>query len=695
MSSISLTGIQDDIRDDVRAASHGQPMELPPGSERDAIDAVRFLAADAVEAAGSGHPGTAMALAPLAYQLFTRELRHDPADPDWPDRDRFILSIGHASMLQYAALHLSGYDLRIEDLARFRQTGSRTPGHPERGHTAGIEVSTGPLGQGISMAVGEALAERMLADTFNRPGHAIVDHRTWVVAGDGDMMEGVTSEATSLAGTLGLDRLTVFYDDNHISIEGSTDLAFCEDVARRFDAHGWHIVRVDDVNDLVAVEGAITAARQETERPTLIVVRSHIGYGSPKQGDAAAHGAPLGPQALAETRRSLGWTHGPFEVPEQVRKRWRAGVTERATARDRWQEAFVHYQREHPVLAKEFERRMAGDLPQGWTVDGLVEAVDGDDPEATRKSMGAALNAAAAGMPELVGGSADLAPSTVTTLEGEGDVGRRAFSGRNLHFGVREHAMGAVLNGIAAHGGLRAFGATFFVFSDYLKPAIRLAALMGLPVTYVFTHDSIGVGEDGPTHQPIEHLAALRSIPGLTVLRPADATETALAVEAAVTSDGPTALILSRQAVPRLDPAGLRLGGSVIADGADATILATGSEVGLGLAARDLLTQAGIQARVVSLPSWELFRARPVDERERLIPPGVPTIAVEAASSQGWHEFADEVIAIDRFGVSAPAADAFAEVGLTAERITEHVRRLVTARSNGSGVPRRDVGSTR
>lgn len=690
MSSISMADSQDDLRDDVRAVSHGQPMQLAPGAERDAIDAVRFLAADAVEAAGSGHPGTAMALAPLAYQLFTRELRHDPAHPEWPDRDRFILSIGHASMLQYAALHLAGYDLDLEELARFRQAGSRTPGHPERGHTPGIEVSTGPLGQGISMAVGEALAERMLADTFNRPGHAIVDHRTWVVAGDGDMMEGVTSEATSLAGTLGLDRLTVFYDDNHTSIEGSTDLAFCEDVARRFDAHGWHIVRVDDVNDLVAVEDAITAARHETERPTLIVVRSHIGYGSPKQGDAAAHGAPLGPDALEETRRSLGWTHGPFEIPDRVRNRWRAGVAERVVAHDRWQDAFARYHREHPALASEFERRMAGDLPHGWTADALIEAVTGDGPEATRKSMGAALNAAADSMPELVGGSADLAPSTVTTLEGGGDVGRRAFSGRNLHFGVREHAMGAILNGIAAHGGLRAFGATFFVFSDYLKPAIRLAALMGLPVTYVFTHDSIGVGEDGPTHQPIEHLAALRSIPGLTVLRPADAAETALAVGAAVTSDGPTALILSRQALPRLEPARPDLAGSVIADGPDATILATGSEVGLGLAARELLTQAGVRARVVSLPSWELYRARPAAERQQLIPPGVPTIAVEAGSAQGWHEFADEVIAIDRFGVSAPAADAFAEVGLTAERIADHVRRLVAARSNSSGVTTRD-----
>ena len=667
------------LRDDVIAVGHGTPVHQPPGPERDAIDAVRFLAADAVERAGSGHPGTAMALAPVAYQLYARQLRHDPAAPHWPDRDRFVLSVGHASMLQYAALHLSGYDLGLDDLKGFRQLGSRTPGHPERGHTDGVEVGTGPLGQGISMGVGLALAEQMLAARFNRPEHRIVDHRTWVIAGDGDMMEGVTSEATSLAGTLGLDRLTVLYDDNHISIEGDTDIAFCEDVARRFDAHGWQVLRVDDVNDPAELSAALDAARADTERPTIVIARTHIGYGSPKQDDAAAHGAPLGAEALAETRASLGWEHGPFEIPAHVYDHWHAHVAERARAHRGWQEVFTRYRADHPELAAEFERRMAGQLPEGWA-DELLAAVAGDAAVATRASLGAVLNAAAARLPELVGGSADLAPSTVTTLHGAGDVTRADKGGRNLHFGVREHAMGAVINGLAAHGGLRPFGATFLVFSDYVKPAIRLSALMQLPVLYIFTHDSIGLGEDGPTHQPVEQLASLRATPGLTVLRPADTNETAAAVRAAVELDGPVALILSRQKLPVLTAEGLDMAGRVVAPGADATLIATGSEVELALAARDLLAGEGVAARVVSLPSWELFRARPAPGRDQLLPPGVPTVAVEAASPQGWCEFADEVVALDRFGASGAADALYAELGITAEAVAARVRDLMDAR---------------
>ncbi|MFO7960682.1 MAG: transketolase [Nitriliruptoraceae bacterium] len=666
------------LRDDVVAISHGTPQPLPPGTQCDAIDAIRFLAADAVERAGSGHPGTAMALAPVAYELYARQLRHDPQAPHWADRDRFVLSVGHASLLQYAALHLSGYDLDLEDLQAFRTLGSRTPGHPERGHTEGVEVGTGPLGQGISMGVGLALAERMLAARFNQPGHTIVDHRTWVIAGDGDMMEGVTSEATSLAGTLGLDRLTVLYDDNHISIEGGTEMAFCEDVARRFDAHGWQVLRVDDANDLAELTAALDAARADTDRPTIVIVRTHIGYGSPKQDDAAAHGAPLGAEAIAATREKLGWEHAPFEIPGHVYDHWHEQVAERAGAHAAWQDDLARYRADHPELAAEFERRMAGQLPDDWA-DGLLDAVAGEGPVATRASLGAVLNAAAARLPELVGGSADLAPSTVTTLDGEGDVTRADKAGRNLHFGVREHAMGAIVNGLAAHGGLRPFGATFLVFSDYVKPAIRLSALMQLPVLFVFTHDSIGLGEDGPTHQPIEQLASLRATPGLTVLRPADANETASAVRTALELDGPVALILSRQKLPVLPPDRMDMAGRVVADGTEAVIVATGSEVSVALGAREALASTGRSVRVVSLPSWELFRARPATEQDELLPPDLPTVAVEAASPQGWREFADEVVGLDRFGASGAAEALYEHFRLTPEAVAARVGGLLDA----------------
>lgn len=684
---MSIRTLPEELRSDVVSRCHGEPSPLPPGVTCDAINAVRFLAADAVERAGSGHPGTPMALAPLAYRLFTRHLRHDPAAPDWPDRDRFVLSNGHASLLLYAVLYLCGYGLTLDELAAFRQLGSRTPGHPERGHTPGVEVTTGPLGQGIANAVGMAVAEQMLAARFNRPDYDIVDHRTWVIVGDGDLMEGISSEAASLAGHLGLAKLTVFYDDNHISIEGSTDLAFCEHVTGRFAAYGWHITVVEDVNDLVAINAAAAAALAEQRRPTLVVVRSHIGYGSPKQDSAQAHGAPLGKDALDAARRRLGWPHPPFVIPDEVVAHWRGLVTERAQTHRRWQERFTAYRAAHPQPAAELQRLLAGRLPAGWR-DALPRFPAGSPPLATRKASGQTLNALAPRIPELVGGSADLAPSTLTTLEGYGDVSAGHWDGRNLHFGVREHAMGAMLNGMAAHGGLRVFGATFLAFSDYCRPAIRLAALMQLPVVFVFTHDSIGLGEDGPTHQPIEHLAALRAIPGLTVLRPADANETALAWAAALEASGPTVLVLSRQSLPVLDPDRLDLAGAVVAPGEDAAIVATGSEIEIALAARDLLAADGITARVVSLPSWELFRHRPPEERETILPPHLPTVAVEAASPQGWCEFADATVGLTRFGVSAPAPQAYTYLGITPAAVADRLRALLVSRNPPNLTPR-------
>ncbi|MDQ3030718.1 MAG: transketolase, partial [Actinomycetota bacterium] len=583
---------------------------------------------------------------------------------------------GHASILQYASLHLSGYDLSIDDLRSFRRAGSRTPGHPERGHTDGVEVTTGPLGQGISMAVGLAIAERTLAARFNRPDHTIIDHRTWVISSDGDMMEGVSSEASSLAGTLGLDRLTVFYDDNHISIEGSTDLAFCEQVADRYRAYGWHVLRVADVNDIAGLDAAAEQARSETRRPTLVVVGSHIGYGSPKQDAAAAHGSPLGAEAVTAARDLLGWRHEPFQIPDDVYAHWRQLIAARVAAHGQWQQRYAAYQEAHPELAGELDRRMAGQLPEDWADALPAFGVDEDDA-ATRTRSGEVINALALVIPELVGGSADLAPSTNTTIDGGGDIAAGAWDGRNFHFGVREHAMGAVLNGMAAHGGLRPFGATFLVFSDYLRPTLRLAALMRLPVIFVFTHDSVGMGEDGPTHQPIEHLASLRAIPGLTVYRPADGNETAAAWQAALHNAGPSVLVLSRQKLPSLPTDRVYVAGAIVADGEDATILATGSEVHVALEARDLLAERDVRVRVVSLPSWEAFRRRPPAERDMVVPSAVPTISVEAGASQGWHEFADVVVGVDRFGLSASGPEALAEVGITAEAVADAVTRVL------------------
>ncbi len=672
-----------ELRPDVTVHAHGDgTVHKHPAGDLDqlCINTIRTLAMDAVQQANSGHPGTPMGLAPLAYLLWTKYLKHNPRDPSWPNRDRFVLSAGHASMLLYALLHLTGYDLSLDQLKRFRQWGSKTPGHPEYGLVPGVEVTTGPLGQGISNAVGLAIAERMLAERFNRPGHEVADHYTYVIAGDGDMMEGVSAEACSLAGNLHLGKLIVFYDDNHITIEGSTDWAFCEKVAGRFRAYGWRVLQIADGNDLEEIDKVIAEARAERDRATLVIVGTHIGYGSPnKQDTAAAHGAPLGEEEVRATKRNLGWPYDePFTVPEEVLKVFRRAVEAGAAAQHEWSRTISAYAAAHPDLSAEFQRVLAGQLPAGW--DQALPTFQAGEKMATRAASGAVLNAIAGAVPELVGGSADLAPSTDTYLKGYDDISCEKFSdGRNFHFGVREHAMGSVLNGMALHGGLRVYGGTFLVFSDYMRPAIRMAALMGLPVVFVYTHDSIGMGEDGPTHQPVEHLASLRAIPNLVILRPADANETAQAWRVALRRlDGPTALVLSRQKLPVLGPGGpVERGAYAIVDGSDVVLIGTGSEVSLCLAAREHLAREGISARVVSMPSWELFRAQPEAYREDVLPSGVPRLAVEAAVSFGWCDWADAVVGMDSFGASAPGEVLFEEFGFTAQHVAERARELL------------------
>jgi len=657
-----------------------------------AVNTIRFLSADAVQKARSGHPGTPMALAPVAYVLFTRFLRHNPANPQWPDRDRFVLSCGHASMLLYSILHLTGYGLELADLERFRQWGSRTPGHPERGATPGVEMTTGPLGQGCATSVGMAFAEAHLAARWNAPGRRIVDHRTWVLCSDGDLMEGLSNEAASLAGHLGLGKLTWIWDDNRITIEGGTELTFTEDVEARFAALGWHVQRVEDVNDLPALAAALAAAEAETARPSLIAVRRHIASGAPNAQDtAAAHGAPLGEEEIAAAKRRLGWpSEEPFFVPAEALERCRENLPRWQEMEAAWEEELTRWEAGDPLAAAEWRRQQAAGLPDGWA-DALPRFEPGGKAVATRAASGKVLNALAGRLPELVGGSADLAPSCKTLIEGGGDAAADNPGGRNLHFGIREHAMGAMLNGMALHGGIRPFGSTFLVFSDYMRPAIRLAALMELPVIYVFTHDSIGVGEDGPTHQPVEHLLALRAIPGLTVVRPADANETAWAWREALELDHrPFALILSRQALPVLEGTaeaareGVARGAYVLAEadgGSPRVILAaSGSEVALALDARAELEAAGIPTRVVSMPSWELFDAQHPDYRRSVLPPDVPTVAVEAGVTRGWREYVGdrgEVIGVDRFGASAPGGEVMERLGLTAARVAAAARRLV------------------
>jgi transketolase len=657
------------------------------------INTIRMLSADAVQAANSGHPGAPMGLAPLAYVLWTKFLKHHPAEPRWPDRDRFVLSNGHASMLLYSLLHLCGYELSLDEIKRFRQWESRTPGHPEFGHAPGVETTTGPLGQGFGNAVGMAIAEAFLSSHFNRPGHGIVDHFTYVLAGDGDLMEGVASEAASLAGHLKLGKLIAFYDDNHISIEGNTDLAFSENVEMRFNAYGWRVLRVaGEGNDLDAIGKAIGAARAETERPTLIIVRTHIGFGSPNRQDSAkAHGEALGAEEVKLTKQNLGWPLDPaFLIPDAARDHFlKTSDRGRAAAED-WKKRWTAYSEKFPELAAEWERVMSRTLPEGW--DQAIRGYKPKEAVATRQASGEILNAVAPVLPTLIGGSADLAPSNNTLLKGSADFSSKDRAGRNMHFGVREHGMGAVLNGMTIHGGLMPYGATFLVFSDYMRPSIRLAALMSLPVIYVFTHDSIGLGEDGPTHQPVEHLAALRAIPNLTVIRPADAAETAWAWHVALENrGGPVALILTRQKVPLLERGpfasaeDLALGAYVLSESSkekiDLVLIATGSEVQLAVEAQKRLLTEGIGARVVSMPSWELFDRQPETYRDSIFPnDGTARLAIEAGSPMGWHRYSGakgDVIGIERFGASAPGPTVLKEFGFTAEAVVARAMALL------------------
>ena len=655
------------------------------------INVIRGLAIDAVEKAKSGHPGMPMGAAPMAWVLWSRFLRFDPGDPGWPDRDRFVLSAGHGSMLLYALLHLTGFDLPLEELQQFRQWGSRTPGHPERGMTAGVETTTGPLGQGFGNAVGMALAERWLAATYNRPGHEIVDHWTYAIASDGDLMEGVQSEAASLAGHLGLGRLIVLYDANRISIDGSTDLAFTEDPALRFQAYGWHVTHADG-NDTEAVAAAIEESRNAREQPSLIVTRTNIGYGAPtKQDTAEAHGAPLGTEEAARAKLRLGLPAAEsFWVPPEVRahmSRTEAG----AAARAAWQRRLDAYRQAHPDLAAEFAACMSGELPAGW--DRALPRFEAGAKMATREASGATINAIAPVIRNLVGGSADLMASNNTAIAGQPPHSREHPDARRIHFGVREHAMGAVMNGLALHGGVRPFGGTFLIFSDYMRPSVRLAALMELPVTYVFTHDSVGLGEDGPTHQPVEQLMALRLIPNLRVIRPADASETVVAWRMALErTEGPTALALTRQKLPVLDrtrlgaAAGVERGGYVLAEAESSGVpvtpvvilVGTGSEVHVCLEAKRRLEEEGVATRVVSMPSLELFDAQPAPWREAILPAAVSArVVVEAGVSRGWQGVAGpcgEVLGLDRFGASAPGDRVLRELGFTADVVVARAR---------------------
>ena len=656
------------------------------------INTIRTLAIDGVQRANSGHPGMPMGAAAMAYVLWTRFLKHSPAHPDWPDRDRFVLSAGHGSMLLYSLLYLTGYDVALDDLRSFRQWGSSTPGHPERGCLPGVEITTGPLGQGVANGVGIAIAERHLAAQFNRPGHIIVDHHTYAIVSDGDLMEGVASEAASLAGHLGLGKLIYLYDDNDISIEGSTDLTFTEDVGERFEAYGWHVQQVDG-DDLEAVASAIEAAKQETEKPSLIVARTHIGYGSPnKQDSAEAHGSPLGVEEVRLTKERLGWPLEPdFYVPDDALAHFRQAVNRGKGLEADWRARFDSYASAYLEEAERWNRQMAGTLPSDWDAH-VPDFSVADEPMATRAASGKVLNGLAWGVPELIGGSADLAPSNNTLLVGAGDLSAENPGGRNLHFGVREHAMAAIANGMAAHGGLWPYVSTFLIFSDYMRPAIRLAAMMGLPVVFVFTHDSIALGEDGPTHQPIEQLMSLREVPDLTVIRPSDATETMEAWRAALLNrDGPTALVLTRQKLPVLDRTkiaseeGLRRGGYVLwrsrHDAADVILIGTGSETPIALQAGEELAAEGIGVCVVSMPSWELFDRQSASYRESVLPTDVRArMAIEAGIKMGWEHYVGldgDVIGMEGFGASAPGEVVLRKFGFTVEDVIARAKALL------------------
>ena len=643
-----------------------------------------------VEKAKSGHPGLPLGAAPMAYVLWDRFLRHNPTNPQWPNRDRFVLSAGHGCALLYSLLHMTGYDLPMEELQRFRQWGSRTPGHPEHGHTPGVEATTGPLGQGFCMGVGMAIAERHLATLFNRDKLPIVDHYTYGIVSDGDLMEGMASEAASLAGTLGLGKLIYLYDDNHVSLEGPTEWTFTEDVGARFTAYGWQTLRVQDGNDLVAIDAAIRAARAESARPSLISVRTHIGYGSPVQDTKEAHGEPLGPANTRATKEKLGWPLEPaFYVPEEARVHFREALGRGAAWQQEWEGLRESYRNQDPASVRAFEDQLAGALPAGWDSDvPIFRPADG--PMATRDASQKVINAVAPKVPALLGGSADLAPSTRTLIAGSSDESATDSRGRNFHFGVREHAMVAVLNGMALHGGLLPYGATFLTFSDYARGAIRLAALQQTHIILVFTHDSIGMGEDGPTHQPVEQLANLRAIPGFTVIRPADANEVTSAWRLALERSGPTALVFTRQKIPVLDPVaypiapGTRRGGYVLSEapaGKPAVVLvATGSEVALALEAQQRLQQRSVPARVVSLPSWKVFDEQPADYRNAVLPPGTPKVSIEAGVTFGWSRYIGsegKSVGVDRFGASAPGPVVQQELGLTVEHVIDTVGRLL------------------
>ena len=654
------------------------------------VNTIRTLAIDAVQKASSGHPGLPMGAAPMAYVLWQRHLRHQPQNPDWPDRDRFVLSAGHGSMLLYALLHLTGYDVTMQDLKAFRQWGSRTPGHPESIDMPGVEATTGPLGQGSANAVGMALAERALAYRFNRRSHMIVDHYTYALVSDGDLMEGISAEAASFAGHVRLGKLIYLYDANDVTLDGPTSLTFStEDVGRRYQAYGWHVLRVQDGDtDLEAIDAAIREAKEETRRPSIIIVKTTIGYGSPnKQGSSSAHGSPLGADEVTLTKESLGWdAEEPFYVPEEAKGQFGKAIERGDEAESQWNERFASYRSAHPELAAEWERRFSNKLPAGWVA--AIPSFETGDNLATREASGKVLNAIAAAVPELLGGDADLSSSTKTALKDMGSFDGQTGEGRNIHFGVREHAMGSIVNGMAYHGGLRGYASTFFLFSDYMRPAVRLAALSKVSAIYVWTHDSVGLGEDGPTHQPVEHLMALRVVPNLHVIRPADANETAEAWRLAMErTEGPTALVLTRQKIATIDrssygnASGTRRGAYVVAEGDDAAVIATGSEVALALEARELLEKAGVSCRVVSMPCWELFEAQADDYRESVLPEAVKArVSVEAGVTLGWRRYLGEkgrAIGIDRFGASAPGNTIFEKLGLTPESVAETVKRLV------------------
>ncbi|USD84471.1 transketolase [Bacillus safensis] len=658
--------------------------------ELKSIATIRTLSIDAIEKANSGHPGMPMGAAPMAYALWTNHLNVSPQNPNWFNRDRFVLSAGHGSMLLYSMLHLSGYNLSIEDLKQFRQWGSKTPGHPEFGHTEGVDATTGPLGQGIAMAVGMALAERHLAETYNKDNFHVVDHYTYSICGDGDLMEGISSEAASLAGHLGLGRLIVLYDSNDISLDGDLDRSFSENVKNRFEAMNWEVLYVKDGNNIEEVTAAIEKAKQSTDRPTLIEVKTTIGFGSPNRaGTSGVHGAPLGSEEAKLTKDAYSWTfEEDFHVPSEVYDHFKEAVKDAGQKKEAaWNELFAQYEKEYPELAAQLKLAIEGKLPENW--DQEVPVYEAGSSLASRASSGEVLNGIAKQVPFFIGGSADLAGSNKTTIKNTDDFGKNNYAGKNIWFGVREFAMGAALNGMALHGGLRVFGGTFFVFSDYLRPAIRLAALMGLPVTYVFTHDSIAVGEDGPTHEPVEQLASLRAMPNLSVIRPADGNETAAAWKLAVSStDKPTALVLTRQNLPTIDQApekayeGVEKGGYVVVEAADAQpealLLASGSEVGLAIEAQKALEKEGIRASVVSLPAWDRFDQQSDEYKESVLPKAVRArVAIEMGASFGWERYTGldgDVIAIDKFGASAPGETIIEKYGFTVSNVVSRVK---------------------